>query len=388
MPGRAHFQLRAVFAAFGVLLFASCSKGAVPSGERSELDAKSAASVFARPFITARPSSSSLWFEFGPDGPVSISGPADSALTPFEPWPLAHRAAGLVARDGSVTFAVNRDGFLSFVPRKDGEIAVYRVGDAARFGPYSIASVFLYKDSPTALLYRDRFFIDPTDKTPDPRACSLVKGSPELVSVDLPIFSAYPVAESWDIEALGKSMDGRWVAKAVRAGGLSYASAPSLDDAKTEISAADYRSALLPRSAQSAEGNLKAVFDASVADLAPKKAVVATVVGSGDAYAETYVLSKSKASDAETILAASGENIDRCWAFRDSARALLLFSDGSLIVSASAEAGIGRGRLPALPENFAYTGIAAVNKTLVALWEEQDGWAVGSSGFLLVDAGF
>ncbi|MFA6508089.1 MAG: hypothetical protein WCT14_18445 [Treponemataceae bacterium] len=365
----------------------SCTRAPSPPVERKEVDAKSAASVIVKPYATARPSVTPLWFEFGPNGPVSISGPLDSALTSFDPWPLARRAAGLVVRDGSVTVAVNRDGFVSLVPRKEGEIAVYRVGDATRFAAYSIASVFLYRESPTVLFYRDRFFVDPTENAPDPRACSLLKGSLELVPVDLPVLSVFPVSQSWDIEALGLSFDGRWVMKAVRSGGLSFAAAASLDEVKTDITAAAYRAALLPRSPKDSDGPLRVVLDAAVAELPPKKAMVATVVGAGNASTQTYLLSTSKGDNADAILSASDENVDRVWAYRDASRAFLLLGDGSYFASATGNAEIMRGHLPALPENFVYTGIAAANKTLVVVWEEQDGWAVGSAGFLLVDAG-
>jgi hypothetical protein len=41
-------------------------------------------------------------------------------------------------------------------------------------------------------------------------------------------------------------------------------------------------------------------------------------------------------------------------------------------------------RLPGLPKNFVYTGIALLGSRIVASWEEQDSWAVGAAGFVLV----
>jgi hypothetical protein len=40
--------------------------------------------------------------------------------------------------------------------------------------------------------------------------------------------------------------------------------------------------------------------------------------------------------------------------------------------------------LPALPENFAYTGIAILEDVLVASWEEQEAPAIGAAGFMVM----
>jgi hypothetical protein len=40
--------------------------------------------------------------------------------------------------------------------------------------------------------------------------------------------------------------------------------------------------------------------------------------------------------------------------------------------------------LPQLPENFVYTGIALSGETLVATWEEQEEYATGAAGFMVL----
>lgn len=384
MPGRARFLFRVAAATFSALFALSCARSRETSREAEPVDAKAAASAFVRPYASARPSSAPLWFEFGADGPVSIAGPLDSSLTPFEPWPLSRRGAGLVASGNSVAVAANRDGFLSLVPRSDGEISVYRVSNAAEFAPYSVAAVFAYNGAPTALLYRDRFFVDPVESAAEPRSFSVVKGRTELLPVEIPLLSAYPAAQSWDVESLSAASDGRILLRAVRDGAVSYAAAASLDGEKSEISAGAYRSALLPLSSDSANPLLRSVLEAAANDMDKKKAKVATACGKGRPFPESYLVARSQKGAVESVLAASEGEVERVWAYYDEALAVLLFPDGGLYTAAASGQAV-RGNLPLLPDGFVYTGIALIGKTAVALWEEQDGWAVGSAGFLLVD---
>jgi hypothetical protein len=382
MPGRARLQLRAAAAALCAIFSIACSRSVEKAP--AAVDERTAASVFTRPHAAVQPSRTPLWFEFGPSGPAPISGPLDSSLTPFEPWPLARRGAGLVVSERSCSVAANRDGFLCLVRRGDGGIALYRAAGPAEFASYSVAAAFAYGGAPTALLYRDRFFVDPVDPAPEPRAFSVAAGSAELLPADIPLLSAYPASESWDIESLSAAADGRIFLRAAREGAVSYAAAPALDGERAEVSAGAYRAAQLPRPPSAAALPLRMVLEAAANDAAAGNAKVATAWGKGRTFPETYLAALPTAGNAEAALAASEGEVERLWAYYDEERALVLFPDGRYYAAAAAGPTVS-GALPALPEGFAYTGIALLGRTAVALWEEQDGWAVGSAGLLLVD---
>ncbi|MCL2478473.1 MAG: hypothetical protein FWF22_03165, partial [Treponema sp.] len=42
--------------------------------------------------------------------------------------------------------------------------------------------------------------------------------------------------------------------------------------------------------------------------------------------------------------------------------------------------------LPALPQGFSYTGAALAGDTLIATWEEQQGYSIGAAGFMALSA--
>jgi hypothetical protein len=42
--------------------------------------------------------------------------------------------------------------------------------------------------------------------------------------------------------------------------------------------------------------------------------------------------------------------------------------------------------LPPLPQGFVYTGVAVFARSVLGTWEEQDGWNVGATGFVLAGA--
>jgi hypothetical protein len=48
------------------------------------------------------------------------------------------------------------------------------------------------------------------------------------------------------------------------------------------------------------------------------------------------------------------------------------------------EPGTGPFSLPALPEGFAYTGVAALGGVVAASWEEQQEAGIGAAGFMVM----
>lgn len=376
------------------VLSASCGSRAPSTGSPESPQVETSATAAAHPVATVRPGSSPLWFELGPEGPRTVTAPGSSALVPFAPWPLARRSSGFVVREGLVTLGANRDGFVVFAPQKAGTVSIYRLSDPGSFGTYSIASVFSFRGQPTALLYRDHFFVDPSAPAPEPRSFSVSPGSPAPVPVSLPTLAAFPSAEGWDVEALDRSSDGRWLFRAVRrsaeggaSGEPSYLSAAGLDAEATPTSAGAYRGALLPRPSAEAEAVLRRVLDALATTLGPRTLMVVSAVGPGAASVESYLVSASPTRNVETALSRPDADVQRAWACSDGARAYLVTSPGETYTALGREGAVVRSHLPALPEGFAYTGIGATRNLAVITWEEQDGWAVGSAGFLVLSAG-
>jgi hypothetical protein len=378
------------FAPLSLFCALSCVPPRRPIRESAGVDVVAAVSAFQRPYATVKPSGAPSWFEFGLSGPVPVSGPLDSSLSPFEPWPLARRGVGIVAAENSATIVANRDGFISLVSRPDGDIAVYRVADETRFAPYSVTAAFLHGGAPAAVVHRDRFFIDPVGPPPEPRAFILQKGLTELSPADLPLLSAYPAGQGWDIESLAAAPDGRIVLRAVRDDAVAYAAAAVWDAEKTDISAAEFRSASSPISRRRAPMPLRCVFDAAAAELPTGEAMVSTAYGKGQAFPQFFLLSRSETDEFGTLRAFSEGEVDGVWSFYDENRAILLFPDGQYfsVRPEGADAAVFKTRLPSLPNGFAYAGVALVGNFVVALWEEQDGWSVGSAGFLLMEAAF
>jgi len=315
------------------------------------------------------------FFELKTSGIIPLKDPSDAALTPFEPWPLARRIVSFLIRDNLIVAASNRDGLIAFVVRKDNSTAVYRLSEPDLCGPYSMSSLFLLEDSPVVLLYRDRFFLEPEAPAPEPRLLSLASGNPRLIPRSIPAFDLFPPAEGWDIESIVQNESGRWYFRAVRgkeAGGESaYAMADDLAFESKPSSVAAFHAAQKPLPAQNAEPVLRRALEAAAMEM--QSDGVALSLSPGQQSAEPYL-----------IKARGKGEMTRAWACSDGARAYVAFADGSLTIAVGRDGPIVKTRLPVLPDAYAYTGIAAVSSMLVASWEEQDGWAVGAAGFVIV----
>ena len=125
--------------------------------------------------------------------------------------------------DGLI-LGINREGFLHFVPwnvagpgsKNGGGTALYRIADAARWGPYTLAALFPFEGRAAALLYRDDFFAGSPGPLPSPRTFTLDPDSPEPRSLEIPAFGDFPAAEGWDLDGLRYAPDGYWYYRALR----------------------------------------------------------------------------------------------------------------------------------------------------------------------------
>ncbi len=317
------------------------------------------------------------WFEFGPEGPAAVPAPDDAGLVPFAPWPLARRSAGLAVGADGIAIGVNREGFLAVHPAPDGTLALYRIVDVEFAAPYSVAAVFTLDGRPGILLYRDRFFVDPEAPAPDPRVLVLARDSPLPVPADPAAFADLPATAGWDVDALQRGTEGRWYFRASRSdsaesGVRSFLSVSGLDRRAQASSAAEFLAAGEPRRVAAAEKVLRAALLAAEQALGGAAAVV-SVVSPEHAGTRSYRLG-----------AGDGERMQRLWAWADDRRALVLLADGTGIHAGTAGAAPAPIRFPPLPAGFFYTGVAVAGDVYLATWEEQDGWAVGAAGFVLL----
>jgi hypothetical protein len=357
---------------FLVLALAACSRsGTAPAAAP---DALSAATAVPKPDFRITPADGPRWFELTGDGLAAIAGPADASLAPFEPWPLARRAVGFLGSDGFIAAAVNRDGFLVCLVGADGSAGLYRRADPARFDAYSIGGFFLRGGWPTAVLYRDRFFVDPSSAAAAPAALGLAPGGETLQAVEIPALASFPATDGWDIEAVSRAADGSWIIKASTVElGVSYRRAADLGEAATPIATAAYRAGRTPSPVSAAEAELGRALAAAAAAAGD---LVALAAGMGEAAAQAY--------EARPAAAAAADEPGQAWAWSDGLGAYVVLPDGRLFVALKGDGRVRTGRLPDLPGGFAYTGIGASGALLVASWEEQTGSSVGAAGVVVL----
>jgi len=329
------------------------------------------------------------WYEFGPENPLVIKDAGDSSLTPFEPWPLSRRVAGIVVHEETISLGVNRCGFVLIAPARDQSNAVYRFYDVPRFDPYSISSVFSWKGSARLLLSRDRFFSTDDIPVPNPRVFSLTIDG-ELIQNEEPLaFAGFPVVDGWDVEVAERTGAGRIVLRAVRSktsGGIAYAETDSPDSSAAPITAAAFRLAQTPRRAAEADPVLRRLLLSASGTLAAAEVLlVGTIIANRD-FPESYLVSPDLDSEPQALLSRPETEIRKAWAAVHGDWACLLFSDGAcFVVDGLAKPLIG-ARFPPLPEGFVYSSIGITRNLAVAAWEEQDEWLVGAAGFVVLDA--
>jgi len=68
--------------------------------------------------------------------------------------------------------------------------------------------------------------------------------------------------------------------------------------------------------------------------------------------------------------------------YADDSNAVVVLPDGRGVIRRSS--GLAAFSLPQLPDGFVYTGIVMLPHWIIAGWEEQESFAVGSAGFLIV----
>jgi hypothetical protein len=369
----------------------SCSKkvsfetSAPPSPQPAvQPQAVSAPTEWIHPLLIIESGDNPLWFEFKDDGPSLISSPGEASLKLFEPWTLARMSRGMVMQDTRLTIAINREGFLTSLPRDDARIALYRIAEPAYWSKYTIGSFFVFEGNPAALLYRDDFFVDPLASPPLPRVVAQVNGNPHPVGVSIPALEWFPPSEGWDVETLRQGPDGYWyyrgIQKVSAQAAHRYFRTDALSHVGEAISVAAFRNSALPEPLNKAPPLLQAALTEMFRLNAPNQLIIAGIISPEFPYTRYFGVSSPAAQD--NLVELSGYYIGT-----DSA--LVLFPNGTGVfgsVQGSGDFKITPFSLPSLPEGFVYTGVGVSGKTIIAAWEEQQGWNVGAAGLMVIRA--
>ena len=381
-----------------LLLLPGCSNPRKSPPVRAEQEAPPSPPLeYGRyPLALLRSGKTPLWFELGEQGPALIPSPEEAPLHPFVPWPLARRVAGITGREDRIVLGINREGFLAFMPWAEGGdngIALYRIDNSAYWKDYSVGALFVFDSQAAALLYRDDFFIDTGLPPPSPRVWGLdpSAGMKELI---LGAFEDLPPEDGWDLEALRQGPDNLWRYRAIRKSGplrgIGYFSAGDLSLPGEPSTEEAMRNASLPRPQDQAPAPLRQVLEAALAQGDSSSTAIATVASPEFESPRRYAAARAVDTIPGDVRSCSGYYLNA----GGNAIALVVGPEGRGFAGALQNGAleIREFALPDLPKGFVYTGTAlfllpapsgGISMTALGIWEEQDNWNVGASGFVL-----
>jgi hypothetical protein len=297
--------------------------------------------------------------------------------------------------DGAKNLSINVSQDASAGEGENAGIVLYRIDNSRYWKDYSVESLFVFDNTPAALLYRDDYFIDNSIPPPVSRVWGLTPRTRSIMEV--PAFEELPPEDGWDLEDLVQGPDERWYYRAVKKSGTSrgvgYFRTGDLLAAGEQSSPGAMQSASQPRPTDQAPVLLRLVLEAAFSPGQP--AGIARVISpefpSFRYFASPAVMNNNR----EDLQIYPGYyQPDR----ESGETAALVISPAGRGFMGTAPGGyfeITEITLPPLPEGFVYTGAgvfpAAKNPpsdgspmAILASWEEQDGWNVGAAGFVLV----
>jgi hypothetical protein len=369
----------------GFVLILGCSKDSQPEAEiktETAADVQTSATIWMNPLAIVVPGTHPLWFELNEEGPAVISSPENASLRTFLPWPHSVHVINMLIQENRLVMAVNRLGFLAIMPWDVSRLGMYSVFDTTYWSRYSIASLFRFHQTPSALLYRDDFFptseaISPLPETP---VMGLIKGNVQPIKAEIPAFQDFSSEKGWDIEALNRGKSGDWYFIAAQKSSdlheKHYYRVKSLDDAPVSISMGDYWLALEPDSINNAPLLLQNTL---------KEAITHKSVNFS--YLIEAILPNSEGKMRYSYKSGGESDMKSLFVYADDEKAFAVFPDGSGTFgekNANGYINVEAFALPALPADFFYTGIAFSNDTIIASWEEQQFYGVGAAGFVLI----
>ena len=343
-----------------------------------------------------------IWYEVSAEGCKTISDPANSQVLPFAPWTMASRLIGFVASESFAVAGLNRDGFMLFEESPGGDLALYRIVGNEKVSPFSALAILLLPQSeldlglekpmPALLVARDPYFsqfaTDPVSPVPaEPlvvlnlRDCSLLNTRPRA-------FGFFGT----NIEALDRGIEGNWYIKAAQFGeggqhttdqggvaGKQYFSAPTLMDEAVSIDRGTYQATLTPKPFTTMPKLVQSLMGAFTDSQRKDHFPVLQLVQSDRPIQEIFMADPAVKNGPP--LSGGESEIIKFLGFSDGKRAVVVLKDGRGVIRHSK---IEAFNLPPLAEGFVYTGIVMLPHWIIASWEEQESFVVGSAGFLVL----
>jgi len=333
-----------------------------------------------QPMAVLRAGEYPLWFQLGPQGPELLNSIDEARYSrALIPWPLAPHVRFILARADDIFIAINTDGFLTFSPwnEADGGTALYRFSGGDSWQPYTVGAFVFYDDTPAALLYRDDRFLDSGAALPSPRAWTFNMETPAPVACNIPTLDFFPVRDGWDIDALRFSADGFWYYRAVKKGRaeneIRFLRSRGLEPQGEAIGSGTFYNSALPEAPSAAPAALQSL-------LAAMDTTGTVMAVSPEFNSQRYFANNA---DGQVSVLAYCRSVPPA-ALAIDLRGRGLFSAGEAAAPDTAAKGFTPLALPALPENFVYTGIALSGQTIVAVWEEQEEYSIGAAGFMVL----
>lgn len=360
------------------------------------VDGNAAGAAAVMPLAVLQAGENPLWFELAEDGPRQIGFPDEAELSPFTPWPLARHIRFILPRENELVIGVNRDGFLRCAPwalagpvsEERRGIALYRTGESAYWGQYTLAAIFPHQGQAAALLYRDDFFAEPVSPLPAPRVFVLSPDSPELQAPAIPAFEEFPPAEGWDLDALHFTPGGYWYYRAVRKNTerpeIAYRRTEDLDRKGEAVSLSGFQNSALPEPFTAAPPLLRAALEASL-EPGSSAAVVSPAFPGPRWFFGGGTAEKAGPEIAGFYREPGPDCPGVALAVLPDGRGIFC-AEGGPAGEAAADTAVSPRplSLPALPPGFVYTAAALCGNTLIAAWEEQEEYRIGAAGFMAV----
>ena len=321
-----------------------------------------------------------LWFQFTGEGQTLIESIDDARFSAaLIPWPLAPHVRFTLAHGGDLLMAVNRDGIIRLSPWAAGGVGLYRYSGGEFWQRYTVGAFALLEENPVALLYRDDRFLDTDAPLPSPRLWTFGPDSPQPQLFALPALDAFAPEDGWDIDVLRRGADGLWYYRAVRKNTaqpqIRMLRSADLAGEGEQATLGAFQNAALPQPLSAAPEPLRELLAALFAEGGCGVAVVVSPGFHGE---------RGYAHDRDGAVVAGFYSPGGA---TSSAFLLAAFPRGDAVliehVADSAPA-LRRFALPPLPEGFVYTGIGMVAGTIIASWEEQDGYSIGAAGFMVI----
>ena len=327
-----------------------------------------------------------LWFQFTANGPELIESIVNAEFSAaLLPWPLVKHVRFTLARGQDVLMAVNRDGFLCFSPWTDNTaendgIGMYHYSGGEFWQPYTVGAFVMFDEKPAALLYRDDRFLDSGVPLPSPRLWTFdfFTNVPQPLAV--PSIDSFSPEDGWDVDALRRSADGSWHYRVVRKsstlpGSRMFFRSENLALPGEQVNSGIFQGAAIPEHPSNAPGPLRDML-AVLFDENDCRFV--SVVSPGFQSTRSFALIRE--STAFPGFYASTSESSGAFLVVTHPRGEAVYVEKKNNFDSVSR----RFSLPSLPQGFAYTGIAVVGNTIIASWEDQEGYSIGAAGFMVL----